>query len=348
MIRASSRWWVALVVAVPVCIASLTVEEPRRIPQAWVSSGAPPVKEIDSLAAGRMADGQVRLYATVKSSHRVDVYDAATGRFLSSIGKSGTGPGEFRYPNGIVVVALSTGDGGARSAILVVERDNARVQAFWADSHEPAGQFGKGELDKPYGCAISRSGGRTTLYVTDDGEKADRRVHIYELGAADGVVKARHVRSFGDADGPGKIRSAETIVADDRNERLLICDEDERDIKIYTLDGRFAGRTLAGGRILGDPEGLALLDGPENGLVVATDQRKDLSLWHAFCRSSLEPRFTFTGATSITNTDGICVFAEPFGPFPQGAMFAVNNDRDIHAFALQQVVETPPADGRSR
>ena len=79
---------------------------------------------------------------------------AANGKFLTSWGKPGSGPGEFNLPHSIV----TTSDG----RVVVGDRLNKRVQVFNADGKllEIWGKF------TPFGLEVSRDG---VLWVADGG-----------------------------------------------------------------------------------------------------------------------------------------------------------------------------------
>jgi 3-phytase len=342
--------WLASTVLVA---ATVTAQQPPEqlatIPATWTSVGTA-YGTTDSLAVCATGDGRVLVFATAKQADRIDIFDADTGRFVRSHGCTGSAVGQFRYPNGIVAVRLPRAATPGRNtsddaAILVVERDNARVQAFWADDLSPAGCFGQSELQRPYGGALSTREDGTYLYVTQADVPADRAVCVYRLASAGGAISGTFVRAFGDSSGRGVLHEAESVLVDDRMERVLLCDEDkrQRNVKVYTIDGTFTGQTFGDGLIAGDPEGLALFEDGAGGFVVVTDQRKDITIWHVFDRRTYEHLGDFTGIPPIANTDGICLYPQAFGQFSYGALFAVNNDADIHAYSLANVTRAVAA-----
>jgi DNA-binding beta-propeller fold protein YncE len=76
-----------------------------------------------SMPRGVALDGDGHLLVADTSAHTVKVYDVSGDRpdFLRDIGESGSGDGQFRFPNG---VALADGQ------IYVTDRENGRVQIW--------------------------------------------------------------------------------------------------------------------------------------------------------------------------------------------------------------------------
>lgn len=314
-----------------------------RICHAWASSGVA-YGETDSLAAGRMPDGRVLVFASAKEADRLDVFDAATGRFLHSIGKKGDKPMEFGYPNGVLVLpAERCGNAaGDMPLLFVVDRDNARVQVLTADGKQCIGLIGKEDLHKPYGLAVSYQKDGVMLYITDTEQPYDEKIKCFLLEFAPGKVTGRMVRAFGEKTGAGQLQEVESIVADDRSGRLFVADEDASNVKVYHLDGTFTGKTLGDGFMAADVEGLALYDGPEQSFLIVTDQRKDMSVWHVFDRENLRWQAVFTGTPTVANTDGVCLYTGAL-PFDEnGAFFAVHDDEDVRAYSLGDILELLP------
>jgi DNA-binding beta-propeller fold protein YncE len=78
-----------------------------------------------AMPRGVALDGDDRLLVADTSAHTVKVYDISGDRpeFIRDIGESGTGNGQFRYPNGL---ALADGK------VYVTDRENGRV-SIWSD-----------------------------------------------------------------------------------------------------------------------------------------------------------------------------------------------------------------------
>lgn len=345
--------WLAAVLLVPLAACSTT--QPRvgagdaraiTVPERYVSD-AWPGEELDSLAVWRHPDGAAWLIASGKSSHGLSVVDAGTGKRLRTVGGPGTDAGRFDRPNGVAV----TGD-----MLLVVERDNRRVQALVLPAFAPAGMFGEDVLRSPYGIWLhERDGQEIDAYVTDSfmyGERYDvvppleelsQRVRRFRLRSEGGRVSAQALGSFGDTSPDGALQRVESLAGDPANDRLLVADEAmlprrRSNLREYTLEGRYTGRSLPEGSFDAEAEGVALWTCPDGGgYWVAVDQLTPLTRFHLFDRASLALRGTWQGRVTA-NTDGIALDARPSAAFPGGALFAVHQDRAIAAFDLREVV----------
>ncbi|MGH7449244.1 MAG: hypothetical protein ACRELT_16845 [Longimicrobiales bacterium] len=294
---------------------------------------------MDSPAVWMRAAGQTWLIATGKSSNRLHVYDAATGAAIRTVGGAGTTAGGFRRPNGIAV----TGD-----LMLIVERDNARVQVLRLPAFEPIAIFGEGILRRPYGIAVlEHDSTELDVYVTDDYRESlgrtpdDRelgeRVKRFRVSTGSGRTVAAYLGSFGDTVGNGRLRTVESIAVDAGAGIVLVADEEARDVKVYRLNGSFTGRALWNDILRHEPEGIALYTcGAEGGYWIVADQHRTDNRFLVFDRRSFEPLGAFTGST-VRNTDGIALIQERVGSMTAGALYAAHNDRGVGAFSWSDV-----------
>ncbi len=302
---------------------------------------------VDTPAVWHGAEGQHWLLTTAKEGDVIRVHDAATGAPIRRVGGSGTGLGQFDRPNAVTVID---------DLMIVVERDNRRVQVFSLPEFEPLGAFGEplgwqrevGEGEDrfrlPYGVTVYRSGRENgspvyTLYVTDAYAQPDEsippsselgeRVKQYRITVREGELRHQHVRNFGATSGSGVLKSVESLWVDPAHGRLLIAEEmeGEAQIKVYTLDGTFTGETIPSRYFQTEAEGIMLYDcvGGEGGYWLTTDQSEQSNTFHVFDRESLAYAGSFQGDV-VSNTDGIFVTEKSFGPFEQGALYAVHND----------------------
>lgn len=315
-------------------------QEPRHVVVAEAFESASfNADNIDSLAVWA-PDGW--LLATAKATDCLLVLKASDGSLVNRFSGSGRGPGQLRRPNGVAVVD---------DLLLIVERDNHRLQVLRLPGLEPLGVVGEDLLRYPYGVAAYRAtSGHVEVFVTDsyqlpDGsvpppEQLGGRVKHFRLELAGGQLTASLVRTFGPTSGAGILHVVESIAADPEHDRLLIADEapGSHDIKVFDLEGRFTGRLLGRGLFRAEPEGIALLKQSQGGYWVTTDQQKARTVFHLFDRRSLVLVGSFTGHV-VANTDGIVVASEPVAGFPEGAVFAVHDDASVAAFAWPAVAE---------
>jgi 3-phytase len=311
---------------------------PVTIEEAWRS----PPMDGDNIDSAAVAEGLGWLVITAKATHQLVVLDAATGELLRRVGGPGSGLGEFRRPNGVAVV---------NDLVLVVERDNHRVQVLRLPAFDPVLTFGETELERPYGIAVDASHpGALQVYVTDmfelapDDDPTNRRladrVKQYRVSIDDTGITPSFIRFFGEVAGDGALLKVETIGVDPGLGRLLIADEHPsfRNFKIYDLDGDFIGETAGDGLFSGEPEGIAMWACGVEGYWLTTDQHDATTVFHVLDRRTLEPVGAFSGP-GTANTDGVALTRAALPGLPSGAFFAIHDDRGVSAFDWRDIVE---------
>jgi 3-phytase len=330
--------------------SSAAVEIARDLPvveEAFVTALTPD-DNIDSPAAWAAPDGATWVIATAKATDRLVIYDGATGETLRTFGALGTGEGQFDRPNGVAVVD---------DLLFVVERDNHRVQVLRLPDFGHVATFGADDLVKPYGLWVRKVDDGYTLYVTDsydDGEDAngddilpsldrlDRRVHRYAMRADGNGFAVDTIGTFGDASPEGALRVVESIWGDAENDRLLIAEEDEtyaNELKVYDLEGRFAGKTIGRDVFGAQAEGIMLKTcAGGTGWWITTEQGKGQTVFHLFDRQSLAHAGAVTGRT-VANTDGIWLHDVASTRFPEGVLYAVHDDQGMVAFDWAQIAK---------
>lgn len=299
---------------------------------------------VDSPAIWHGENGENWLIATAKEGNAIIVYSAEDGSFIKRFGESGDGEGAFSRPNGITVI---------EDLLLIVERDNRRVQVFKLPSFQPLGFFGDELLQKPYGISVAKTGEHSfDAYVTDNYETPDeqvppvqelgQRVHYFSFEIRNDKVSGEHKKAFGDTKGDGILHKVESILIDVEMERLLIADEysDQRNIKIYSPDGEFTGEIISNKYFDSEPEGIALFEckTDTSGYYVTTDQSDDHNKFEVFDRKTLEHLGTFGGEIT-TNTDGVALTQKSYGDFDNGAFFPVHDDGSVTAISWSDIAE---------
>jgi len=297
--------------------------------ESFVSASFVP-DNLDSIAIYKDSQRQWAIL-TAKATDTLFVFDANSGELVKKVGQTGSGDGDLRRPNGIWA---------GKDFLLVVERDNHRVQAFSLPEFKPMGTLGDGDLIKPYGLTCFRDEkGTYQLYVTDDYDlgpqhPASARVKHYRLDTGHGHIHAEKVREFGALEGPGHLFKVESILADPVHDRLFIAVEKGPDpgIKLYTLEGDFTGRELDTNDFHGEPEGIAIYPtGDRTGFIVTTDQQHPYTVFHIYDRQNLQRRTHFRGQVTA-NTDGIAVTSWSTDAFQEGGLWAIHDDQALSAF----------------
>lgn len=296
-------------------------------------------ENVDSPAVWHGPDGQHWLLATAKEGDSILVFDARDGDYLRRVGESGADAGSLERPNGIAVI---------EDLMLVVERDNQRIQVFSLPGFRSLGSLTHEDLRLPYGLTLAANdNGSYELYVTDNfnpalegyppEEELDERIHHFRFRVSDGRVESKHMGTFGDIAGPGLLTKVESLFVDVAHDRLLIADEafSQRNVKVYDLAGRFTGEIIPSTWFSSEPEGIALYRcGRRSGYWIITDQHPSAdNRFQVFDRESLSHVGTFRGAIT-RNTDGVWLTQAVFGDFTEGAFYPVHDDGSITAIDL--------------
>jgi 3-phytase len=315
---------------------------PPAVAETWISEPSPS-DNIDSLAFWSSEDGGSSwVIATAKEGNRLLIYDASTGALVRAVGSAGSELGQFLRPNGIAV---------HDDVVLVVERDNHRVQALRLPALEPIAVFGNRMLRRPYGLAVlPAAAGEIDVYVTDDYETPEgtvppeaelgERIKVFRVRIEGGELTAEHVRSFGDTSGPGVLRVVESIAVDPGRERVLIAEEAAPglSVKVYSLDGRFTGLVAGLGVFRHQPEGIAQLACGERAFWIVSDQSQERTVFRVLDSETLQERAAFTGERTA-NTDGIAVTSMGVGDLAAGVLWAVHDDQAVAALDWAAVAQ---------
>ncbi len=322
-----------LVVLLAVSCASPPADLHRdaaRVAERWTSQAID--ENIDSLAVW---PPQGWVIATAKDTDQLLVFAAADGKLLRRVGEPGIGIGQLTRPNGIAVID---------DWLLVVERDTHRVQVFALPDFRPAAIVGAAELRYPYGLAVFSAADGYELYVTDDYKTVDgkippeadlgERVKRFRITVRDGALAATLVRSFGATSGDGALHKVESVAVDPPRGRLLLADEEERDFKVYSLEGEFTGRVMGRGLFGGEPEGIALFTDDGRDYWLVADQYRKRTVFLLFDADSLQTIGKFEGS-SVVRTDGIAVASGV--PEAPGGLFAVSDDNSVAAFGWSDI-----------
>jgi 3-phytase len=147
---------------------------------------------------------------------------------------------------------------------------------------------------------------------------------------------ARWVRTFGATSGAGRLGDIEAVQVDYAHQRLLIADEEQQNVKVYTLAGRFTGQTMGETSFRHEPEGIALYPCGDAGYWVVTDQSDEATVYRVFDRATLKEAGAFTGQKT-RESDGIAILGADPGGASSGTFFAVYGGRAVAAIAWEDI-----------
>jgi len=273
------------------------------------------------------------LLVTDKTDDFIEIHDPDKNQYLGRLGGPGSAPGKLARPNAVTVAYQVPSPAGPRDVMFIVERDNSRVSMFLLPYGNYLGSLGIGVLDQPMGIALHWEGSQLQTWVTDIGPSPER-VQVFDVVQVPGGYNGTLQRTI--LAPPGAV--LESITIDPVARRALVCDENARNVMIYTLDGQMLGR-FGAGRFTDDPEGMAIYDtGNGTGYVIVTDQVSQPMEWEVFDRQDYRWLLNFYGPT--LGTDGIALVQQPLPSFPHGALFAVHEDRAVHAYSWDDIAAT--------
>lgn len=323
------------------------------IPELFRTQDFPSAK-IDSVAVWQNPTGGGLLFITAKKTDEVFVCDALKGTSIKTLGETGSKAGQFAQPNGIAVID---------NLLLVVERDNHRVQVFRLPELEPLIVFGASELKLPYGLAVGKTQQGIRVFVTDDypvpeldtehekkahstmescpssvREKLNQRVKVFLIQGTGSNLGVTHLFDFGDTTPEGALYSVESILVDAPNNRLFIADELRDRVLVYDLEGRFTGKILGDNLFEHDAEGMALFplaaDSPDGGVLIFCEQGKKRTLLHLFSRDTEKHLGVVSGDPELAGTDGITLATGLEGSNRTGVLYCVHDDLRVQAYNI--------------
>ena len=158
----------------------------------------------------------------VASNHNIQKI-SMDGKYITSVGKRGSGPLEFNHPCGITISPIT-------GLIYIADCANCRIQVLNPDltfSHTFGTRgSGEGQFNNPEAIAIDRRG---LVYVTDYN---NHRIQIF-------TSEGQFLSQFGTkGSGPGQLSRPFGIVIDHNNLMYIVERENNR-ISVFTTDGQF-------------------------------------------------------------------------------------------------------------
>ena len=180
-----------------------------------------------------------------EGNHRIQLINIQTGTVVKSFGKHGAGKGEFKNP-----VEVCLDDEGR---IVVTESGNRRIQVLSQEGETILifGDSGSEKLNKPTSCTPYKN----KFLVTDSGNNC---IKVFDQS---GTFLHKFGKK-GKQDGQFNWPSGKLL---DNCNNLLVCDTNNHRVQQFSVDGRFAGKTIT---VLTNPTGIARE--PDGCILIAT------------------------------------------------------------------------------
>jgi 3-phytase len=336
----------------------LDANQPDRAVHRWVSqtwqSPDWPGDPIDALDIWHGPVNQHWLFAVSGSSDTLLVIDAATGERVRRIAKPGNRSGELKNPTGVAVID---------DYLLVAERGNRRVQVFTLPGLVPVTSFGSIELLAPSAIDVRRNAkGSYEVAVTDDYDLVAQdepfdsvrsgRVKIFSMNYDGSRLLCQHLASMIKTSPEDTLlRAVGSIALDDPNAQILIADPAADCIRVYTTNGLYTGKSIGQEKFGGSPAGIAVCvsaqsapgnppkPSPQKGCLILADRQADLTRLLLYNRTGEIYLGTFSGKERLADSSAIAFTPKSFGPFPNGALFAVDGNSRIKAYGWAAIAE---------
>jgi 3-phytase len=272
-----------------------------------------PGNNVDSLAiwiAPNKADSLVLL--TEKGGGQVMVFKAdRQATFVRRFGN-------LKRPNGVAILRGAGIGPVTKDLVFVTDRDGNLVHIYSIPDFEPLGTFGP-DIAQPMGISVYRrpADGAIFAYVIPKRGEGEGKVVRFRITEEQGQWSGKRDLQFGREITVGQ----ETVMVDGARGRVLVADENARDIKVYSLDGEFRG-SFGRGIFQAQVEGIVIAVCGDNGYIIASDQRSRTE-FEFFDRDDFRHLGTVRGAARVT--DGIALDQTPLPDFPRG-LFAAQSD----------------------
>ena len=178
------------------------------------------------------------ILVTDELNHRIQQFNVHSGKYVHSFGRYGTGDGEFKSPAGVCT------DG--QGHVVVSEYNNKRVQVLTQDGAPlfKFGDSGPGKLNRPLGLVFSRN----MFFVCDT---ASGCLKVFDSSG-------KFLRKIGKKDeSDGQFTEPEPRgLCIDKHGNILVSDRGCGQVKQFTIEGRFTGKTVGG---LVEPRGISTM-----------------------------------------------------------------------------------------
>ncbi|HEY3381069.1 MAG TPA: 6-bladed beta-propeller [Vicinamibacterales bacterium] len=162
-------------------------------------------------------DTRGRLYVVDSRRHALLVFELSSGRLLRTVGRRGTGLGEFNFPTGVA--------SGPDGRVYVTDTMNCRVEVFDVDLHVIA-SFGSlgvrpGQFRRPKGIAVDAE---NVVYVVDSD------FNNFQMFTTDGQP-LMWVGELGER--PGQMQLPAGIAVDRARRLILVSEQVNKRIQLF-------------------------------------------------------------------------------------------------------------------
>ena len=202
------------------------------------------------------------LYVCDSGNHRIQIFNAMSGRHvraISSIGGKGSGAGQLNGPVAICTGSVDPGNAAGDQLLFVSEFHNNRVQVFDASTGLHVRMIGEGVLRGPRGLCLGPGPGRG-VERADASDQLDQLLYVVDsVGGSIQVFNARtgaHVRVIEGADAnqlknpAGICLGGGSIMAGDTADRpIYVCDCGNSRIQVFDAHSGECTRSIPVGDV---------------------------------------------------------------------------------------------------
>lgn len=275
------------------------------------------------------------LYVTAAGANQLARFEAGSGRFLQTVGKSGAKLGEFKQPSLI---------GRADALLFVVDTGNKRLQiSRHGYQSKPLGQLALPALSAPsaFLVAPARTGGYRTYLLDNVAGRRELQISAVELvvGKGDSIPPTFNMKSLKSIDLGPVSEIAPAIGLDASGDRLIVAQD--KSVSVYTLTGepvpaaKFATPSLS----VVSVNVLECADSIAQGYwILAERNPAGGTAFEVFDRANFALVAKFASKTIEASHAGIMV-PSAMAFFPFGALFYPHQEQAIASLSWERVAD---------
>jgi len=229
--------------------------------------------------------------------------------------------GKMKRPNGVAILQGATIGSLKKDLAFITDRDGNIIHVYTVPQFELVGTFGQ-DVQQPMGITVyqRKSEQAVFAFVVPKQGKDDGKVIRFRIKEQGGRIVGVRELQFGRELSEGQ----ETVMIDAERELVLVADENNRDIKVYTTDGKWQ-TNFGSGIFEAQVEGIVVAKCGGGGYIIASDQ-KNVTEFEIFDRITFKHLGTVRGAAM--RTDGIALAQVALPEFPAGLFVAQSDPED--------------------